>query len=74
MFRSLDSRRTPEARFRQRQLALLSISAACLLVALGIGISVLQNLTAGLFCIGFGVLGLLLWSYLWPSYTRRGFV
>jgi len=68
-------RRTPEGRARTRGYAKLSISAAVVLLVFGLVlVFALPRPTAGLICVVFSVLALLVWAFLWPYYRRNALV
>jgi hypothetical protein len=73
--RSAENRRTAEAKVRQRHLAVMSLSAAVVLIFWGVALLfIVTRPAAGVFCIAFGVCGLLLWTFLLPRYRREGFI
>jgi hypothetical protein len=71
----MERRLTPEGVARQRQMAAMSISAAVLLVLLGIVLGLtLTKAAPGLVAIVLGGCGVLLWAFLLPRYWRRGLI
>jgi hypothetical protein len=68
-----EDRRTPEGRARTRSYAKLSISAAVVLLVFGVVlVFVLPRATAGLICVVFSGIALLVWAFLLPYYGETG--